>query len=150
VTLQSLWTQPRKWTMVTLCDLPRQASPAAEDARPAAVGKLFSEQMCTCQLTLSSPLPSLFRFLARRRTAGLTYTCDTLGHAQGKYILLSQSTHYWNVNARLWSIILKCNILLSFVAITCRTEHITIYIWSYYYYYNIFHQNDLEYSTWHT
>lgn len=27
--------------------LPRQAYPAAEDARPAAVGKLFSEQMCT-------------------------------------------------------------------------------------------------------
>ena len=34
--------------------LPKQAYPAAEEARPAAVGKLFSEQIWTCQDNISS------------------------------------------------------------------------------------------------
>lgn len=39
--------------------LPKQAYPAAEEASPAAVGKLFTEQMCTFQLAVIAS-PSLF------------------------------------------------------------------------------------------
>ena len=40
--------------------LPKHAYPAAEEARPAAVGKLFSEQMCTFQSNMAAGVtPSL-------------------------------------------------------------------------------------------
>ena len=45
------------------------AYPAAEEARPAAVGKLLLEQMCTRHEVLSSdPVPSTARFFPRLRT----------------------------------------------------------------------------------
>lgn len=48
---------------------PKHARPAAEEARPAAVGKLFSEQMWTCHArrSRSCSLPDL-RFRALLRT----------------------------------------------------------------------------------
>ena len=51
-----------KW----LLGLPKQAYPAAEDASPAAVGKLFSEQMWTCK-SLTVSLGSSF-LVSRLRT----------------------------------------------------------------------------------
>lgn len=51
--------------------LPRQANPAAEEASPAAVGKLFTEQMWTLwdkPMESNSVSPSLRLFLASRRT----------------------------------------------------------------------------------
>jgi len=36
------------------CVLPRHAKPAADEASPAAVGKLLYEAMCTCNLPQSS------------------------------------------------------------------------------------------------
>lgn len=52
-------------------NLPRQANPAAEEASPAAVGKLFTEQMWTLwdkPMESNSVSPSLRLFLASRRT----------------------------------------------------------------------------------
>ena len=56
---------------------PRQAYPAAEDARPAAVGKLFSEQMCSFHWSLSFTWSlSDFLFLQSLLTRWNTYkTC---------------------------------------------------------------------------
>lgn len=51
--------------------LPRQAQPAAEEASPAAVGKLLTEQMWTLldkPAVSTSASPSLRRLRARRRT----------------------------------------------------------------------------------
>ena len=63
---------------------PRQASPAADDASPAAVGKLFSEQMWTLQSSHPpSPSPPACR-RARTRTAThitLYYHSRTVTHA---------------------------------------------------------------------
>ena len=47
---------------------PRQANPAAEEARPAAVGKLLTEQMWTLWDKSKLGSPSLRLFLANRRT----------------------------------------------------------------------------------
>ncbi len=60
---------------------PKQAYPAAEDARPAAVGKLFSEQMCSFwsfKLSASSLLESFrFEHLSRTATAQIWIQTDT-------------------------------------------------------------------------
>ena len=42
----------KKWRVT--CVIPRQAKPAADEASPAAVGKLLYEAMCRCNLAQSS------------------------------------------------------------------------------------------------
>lgn len=58
-------------SLVFLWHLPKQANPAAEEASPAAVGKLLTEQMWTLGYRLGeskSESLSLRLFLANRRT----------------------------------------------------------------------------------
>lgn len=60
-------------TVYAIClHLPRQAYPDAEDARPAAVGKLFTEQIWTLWETLlTSEVESpLFRLLRENLRTG--------------------------------------------------------------------------------
>lgn len=75
--------------------LPRQAYPAAEDANPAAVGKLLMEQMWTLSLRiLESPSLLLRLFLARRRTAGGDRDEDDGISYGGTLLPFAQLTHF--------------------------------------------------------